>query len=166
MRTILVILTATILTSLYSPAYAFDMGKLKESASNAVDDGVMVTGDAKKLVESLTGDLGVSPKQAAGGTAAMLALAKNQLPADQFSGITDKVPGISDLLGGGEGGGLAASALSQVSNMDSVLKAFSSLGLSPDMVAQFAPTILKFLGNEGVGTNILGSLQGLWGAAG
>jgi len=50
--------------------------------------------------------------------------------------------------------------------MDSVLKAFSSLGLSPDMVAQFAPTILKFLGNEGVGTNILGSLQGLWGAAG
>ncbi len=165
MRSATIAIIMTLISALFSPLYAFDMKSLSDTATRAVDDGVVVTGDAQKLVDSLSSGLGVSAQQAAGGSAAMLAMAKNNLSSDQFQAITDKVPGISELMGG-EAGGLAGAALSQVSNLKGISNAFSTLGLSPDMITQFAPTIIKFLGDQGVAGSVLNSLKGLWGAAG
>ncbi|MZR62684.1 DUF2780 domain-containing protein [Alcanivorax sp. DP30] len=162
------------------PAQAFDFKKLTDSANTAVDSasqkanegmgaasgaldsGVAVSGEAQALVDSLTTDLGVTQKQAAGGAGALLAMAKNNLSADQFGGILSKVPGLDSLLGG-EGSGLASSMLGNISSLEGVGKVFSALGLSPDMISQFAPKILGFLGGEGVASSALSSLGGLWG---
>ena len=164
MRGILLMVVALTMAINSVQSYGFDLKEMSDSASRAVSDGVMVTGDAEKLVNTLTSGLGVNAEQAAGGSAALLSMAKNQLSAEQFKGVTDSVPGLSALLGGD--GGLAASALSQVSSMEGVSNAFKSLGLSPDMITQFAPMILKFLGEQGVGSDLVTQLQGLWGAAG
>jgi len=67
------------------------------------------------------------------------------------------------LLGGGEGGGVASSMLGNISSMQGVTKAFGALGMSPEMVSQFAPKILGFLGDKGVTGQVLNSLKGLWG---
>ncbi|CUR47636.1 DUF2780 domain-containing protein [Alloalcanivorax xenomutans] len=126
-----------------------------------------VAGDAKNMVDTLSSDLGVSQAQAAGGSAALLALAQTKLDASQFSGVTDKVSGLDQMLGNSqESSGLLGSVLGNVKSLQGVQTAFSAMGLSPDMVSQFAPTMLKFLGGQGVADGVLGSLQQLWTPAG
>ncbi|MCG8392281.1 MAG: DUF2780 domain-containing protein [Pseudomonadales bacterium] len=186
MKTLRLVLAGTSLAMvLAAPAQAFDLKGMTDSANKAVNDasekassgideasgaansamdsanqGLAVTGEAQTLVDSLTKDLGVTSQQAAGGAGALLAMAQNNLPADQFGGVLDKVPGLDSLLGGG---GMASSMLGNISSLQGVGKAFSALGLSPDMISQFAPKILEFLGGQGVGGQVLGSLKGLWG---
>ena len=184
---------------LASPAQAFDLKKMTDSANAAVDKasesadaginkasetandginkagdsanstldsvngGMAVSGEAKALVDSLSTDLDVSGQQAAGGAGALLAMAQSNLSGDQFSGVLNKVPGLESLLGGGEGGGVASSMLGNISSMQGVTKAFGALGMSPEMVSQFVPKILGFLGDKGVTGQVLNSLKGLWG---
>ena len=141
------------------------INKASDSANSTLDGvngGMAVSGEASALVDSLSSELGVSGQQAAGGAGALLAMAQSNLSADQFSGVLNKVPGLGSLLGGGEGGGLASSMLGNISSMQGVTKAFSALGMSPEMVSQFAPKILGFLGDKGVTGQVLNSLKGLW----
>lgn len=170
---------AVLVLGIGGQAQAFDFKKMTDSANSAMDDasqkagetmdkasttmdsGIAVSGEAQTLVDSLSADLGVTKQQAAGGAGALLAMAKNNLSADQFSGILAKVPGLDSLLGGD--GGMAGSMLGNISSLEGVGKVFSSLGLSPDMISQFAPKILGFLGGEGVASSALSSLGGLWG---
>ncbi|MFT6488515.1 MAG: hypothetical protein ACJAV3_000093 [Alcanivorax sp.] len=142
------------------------INKAGDSANNTLDSvngGMAVSGEAKALVDSLSTDLGVSGQQAAGGAGALLAMAQSNLSGDQFSGVLSKVPGLESLLGGGEGGGMMSSMLGNISSMQGVTKAFSALGMTPEMVSQFAPKILGFLGDKGVTGQVLNSLKGLWG---
>ncbi len=178
-----VMFCAALGVAITAPAQAFDFKKMTDSANSAMDSaseaagssmdqaneamasGMAVSGEAKALVDSLSTDLGVTQQQAAGGAGALLAMAQNNLSGDQFSGIMSKVPGLDSLLGGGEGGGIAGSMLGNISSLSGVAKVFSSLGLSPDMISQFAPKILGFLGGEGVAGSVLDSLSGLWGVS-
>lgn len=137
------------------------INKASDSANTTLDGvngGMAVSGEASALVDSLSSELGVSGQQAAGGAGALLAMAQSNLSADQFSGVLNKVPGLGSLLGGG----LASSMLGNISSMQGVTKAFSALGMSPEMVSQFAPKILGFLGDKGVTGQVLNSLKGLW----
>lgn len=193
MKTVrLAVASASLLMALSAPVQAFDLKGLTDSANKAIDDtsrkasetvnqasdkanssmdsatgGMAVSGEAKTLVDSLSQDLGVSTTQAAGGAGALLAMAQSNLSPDQFSGILGKVPGLDSLLGGGggEGGGALSSMLGKVSGMDGVKQAFGALGMSPDMIGQFAPKMLDFLGGKGVGGTALNALKGLWGGA-
>jgi len=177
-----IVMSAALGVAICGQAQAFDFKKLTDTANTAMDSaskkadegidkasqtmdsGVTVSGEAQALVDSLSTDLGVSQQQAAGGAGALLAMAQNNLSADQFSGILSKVPGLDSLLGG-EGGGMASSMLGNISSLEGVTKAFGALGLSPDMISQFAPKILGFLGGEGVAGSVLNSLGGLWGVS-
>lgn len=185
-------LAAALATALATPAYAFDLGGLTESANKAVDQAQQQVNDAASdsqaaidqatdkadkaagawstagetanLVKNLSGQLGVSTQQAAGGTAALFALAQSQLSGSQFGGITNKVSGLTSLLGGGSegGGGLTGTLLNGISSLGGVKTAFSSLGMSPEMIGQFVPIITQFLGTQGVTGSVLGALQSLW----
>jgi hypothetical protein len=118
-------------------------------------------GDTQTLVSQLQNQLGVSPTQAAGGTGALMSLAKNQLEGNQFSQITDKVSGLSSLLGGNSSSVLG-SLIPKVSSMADAKKTFDALGLSANSISQFAPMILDFLKQQGIGTDTLASLGSLW----
>ncbi|AJD46583.1 hypothetical protein S7S_00795 [Isoalcanivorax pacificus W11-5] len=178
---------ATLTVALFSVAAgasAFDFKSLSDSASKTINDAAKVAddatgsaqatldqansqfavaGDTADLVNSLSSQLGVTQTQAAGGTAALMSLAQTQLSGSQFSSITDKVSGLTGLLGSGESsGGMLGTVLGNVQSLQGVQTAFSALGLSPDMISQFAPMVLQFLGGQGVQNSLLGSLQNLW----
>jgi len=178
-------LAAALAVAVISPAQAFSLKSFTDSANKAVDQAqqkadevssqsqssldkttsnLSVAGDTASLVQNLSSQLGVSTQQAAGGTAALFALAQSKLPTSQFSGITDKVSGLSSLLGSSDSGGsgLAGSLLSNVSSLSSVGKVFSSLGMSSATISQFVPIITQFLGTQGVAGSAISALQGLW----
>lgn len=177
-------LAAALAVAVISPAQALSLKSFTDSANKAVDQAqqkasevtsqsqssldetsgsLAVAGDTASLVQNLSSQLGVSTQQAAGGTAALFALAQSKLPGGQFGGITDKVSGLSSLLGGGDsgGGGLASSLLGNISSLGGVQKAFSSLGMSSGLISQFAPIITQFLGTQGVTGSVIGALQNL-----
>ncbi|CAI8729555.1 MULTISPECIES: DUF2780 domain-containing protein [Pseudomonas] len=134
------------------------------------------TSETAGLLQAVTG-LGVTPQQAVGGTSAMLGLAKNQLSSTDYSQLAKEVPGIDKLSGGS--GNLAAlsgllgssgksagleNALGNVKNTSDLNNAFGALGMDSGMVGQFAPVLLKYLGDQGVGGPLLQSLGSIWGA--
>ena len=128
------------------------------------------------LLSALGSQLHVTPEQAAGGTGAMLGLAKNKLSGNDYSQLSEKVPGLDKLSGAGALSGLGGllgqsgnssavgSALGNVQNTNDLNKAFGALGMDSGMVGQFAPVILQYLGQQGVGGPLLKSLGGIWGA--
>ncbi|WP_085586785.1 MULTISPECIES: DUF2780 domain-containing protein [unclassified Pseudomonas] len=122
------------------------------------------------------GALNVTPQQAVGGTSAMLGLAKNQLSNTDYSELAKSVPGIDQLSGGagnlamlsgllgssGKSAGLD-NALGNVKDTNDLNNAFGALGMDSGMVGQFAPVLLQFLGQQGVGGPLLQSLGSIWG---
>ena len=107
------------------------------------------------LVSQLTSGLGVTPDQAVGGTGAMLGLAQNKLTPDQFSAVSNAIPGGSDILkaAGPLLGGANISSLADVQGI------FSKLGMSPDTVAKFAPILTQAASSAGPQiTSLLGGL--------
>lgn len=143
-----------------------------QTAVNSASGNLAVAGDTASLVNTLSGKLGVSNQQAAGGTAALFALAQSKMPSSEFSGITNKVSGLSGLLGSGGGSGsgsnssLTGTILNNVSSLGGVKTAFSSLGMSSGMIGEFTPIITQFLGTQGVSGTVVNALQGLWTPAG
>ena len=133
------------------------------------------TSETAGLLSALSA-LNVTPQQAVGGTSAMLGLAKNQLSSTDYSQLAKEVPGIDKLSGGS--GNLAAlsgllgssgksagleNALGNVKDTNDLNNAFGALGMDSGMVGQFAPILLQYLGQQGVGGSLLQSLGSIWG---
>ncbi len=113
-----------------------------------------------ELVGLLTKELGVTPDQATGGAGSLFELAKSRLKPEEFNQVSAAVPGMDGFLkaapkqGGGSPLGSLGSALPGGSGgLASVIGAFESLGLSPDMVSKFIPVITKFVQSKG-GSNV------------
>lgn len=171
---------ASLLALSASPAFAqFSLN----DAANAISG--MNGGDATAtaaptpqtadLLSTLT-QLNITPQQAIGGAGAMLGLAKNQLSSTDYSELAKSVPGINMLSGGGELGALAGllgssgkaagldNALGNVKDANDLNNAFSALGMDSGMIGQFAPVLLQYFGQQGVGGTLLSSLGSIWGA--
>ncbi|WP_192562656.1 DUF2780 domain-containing protein [Pseudomonas gozinkensis] len=133
------------------------------------------TSETAGLLSALSA-LNVTPQQAVGGTSAMLGLAKNKLSNTDYSELAKEVPGIDKLSGGS--GNLAAlsgllgssgksagleNALGNVKDTNDLNNAFGALGMDSGMVGQFAPILLQYLGQQGVGGSLLQSLGSIWG---
>jgi hypothetical protein len=102
------------------------------SASSAVS-GL----SSNSLISSLTSSLGVTTEQAVGGTGAMLGLAQKQLTPDQFTAVSNAIPGASDITKAAAPllGGAPTNSLGDVQSI------FSKLGMSPDTVSKFSPVL-------------------------
>ncbi len=134
-----------------------------------------------ELIQQLVSSLGVNEDQAKGGAGLLFNLAKDKLGAGDFQQITDKIPGVSDLMGAAPtqsaaasaGGGMmgalggAAAALGAgglgdklggLGDLASLASGFSQLGLSSDMVGKFAPVVLSFVQSQG-GDSMKGLLE-------
>ncbi len=172
---------ASLMTLAASPVFAgFSLDDVTKAASSMQGGNAATaaapTSETAGLLQAVTG-LGVTPQQAVGGTSAMLGLAKNQLSSTDYSQLAKEVPGIDKLSGGS--GNLAAlsgllgqsgksagleNALGNVKDTNDLNNAFGALGMDSGMVGQFAPVLLKYLGDQGVGGPLLQSLGSIWGA--
>lgn len=170
----------SLMTLAASPVFAqFNLSDAANAISGMKGDNSAAaaapTSETAGLLSALS-QLNVTPQQAVGGTGAMLGLAKNQLSSTDYSELAKSVPGIDKLSGGGELGALAGllgssgkaagldNALGAVKNTNDLNNAFSALGMDSGMIGQFAPVLLQYFGQQGVGGSLLNSLGGIWGA--
>ncbi len=170
------------------PAFAFSLSDAANAVS-AVSSGnsngntasLLSNPQSLELLQSLSA-LKLTPQQAVGGAGAMFGLAKNQLPSAQYSQLNQSIPGLQKLEGNnglkqleGLGGllgqtpqtpvsGATNAALANVTNLQELNQAFGALGMDSAMIGQFAPLLLQYLGQQGVGGPLLSSLSSLWGA--
>ncbi|WP_019276775.1 DUF2780 domain-containing protein [Vibrio coralliilyticus] len=140
-------------------SYAFlNLGKESPDSialTSIISEKLSNTQSQSPLTDALTSNLSISGEQAATGSAALLSLAQNQLPADQSEELTGAIPGLSSLssLGGITG---------QVQSMSAVSDIFAKIGLAPSMISQFTPVILEYLSGQGASSGLMTSLEELW----
>ena len=96
--------------------------------------------ESSGLLSSLTSSLGITDKQAAGGTAALLQAASQSMPKENYTSLLKSVPGFESIAGSG----LAGSAMNMLGGGDMVGQAFKALGMDNTMVGKFAPIILEY----------------------
>jgi Protein of unknown function VcgC/VcgE (DUF2780) len=119
-----------------------------------------------ELVGALSKELGSSPEQAAGAAGALFGLAKTRLKPEEFSQVSNAVPGMSSLLKAAPAVAAGTSGLSKMagsaSGLASAASAFTKLGLKPDMVTKAVPVLTSFVtksGGAGVGDLLAGALK-------
>ncbi|MBK5353762.1 DUF2780 domain-containing protein [Pseudomonas sp. TH41] len=172
---------ASLMSLAASPVFAgFSLDDVTKAASSMQGGNAATTAaptsETAGLLDVLTSQLNITPEQAIGGTGAMLGLAKNQLSSTDYSQLAKNVPGLDMLSGVGQLGALSGllgssgqstgleNALGNVKNTSDLDSAFGALGMDDSMVGQFAPVILKYLGDQGLGGSLLENLGGIWGA--
>jgi len=140
------------LVTVVTPANSAGFDSLLKSTESLT--GVSTKSTNSDLLGSLTKQLGVTESQAAGGTAALLSMASQNLSGADSSLLKSVIPAELSTT-------LSSQMLNQVTNMAGVQSAFSALGLDASMVQQFAPIILQYVTANG-GSDLLGSLTKLW----
>jgi hypothetical protein len=120
-----------------------------------------------ELVGALSKELGSTPEQAAGAAGALFGVAKSRLAANDFSTVSNAVPGMDLLLKAApqsEAGPAGLASLSKMagsaSGLASAASAFSRLGLSPDLVPKAVPVLTSFVSKSG-GANVGNLLAGV-----
>lgn len=136
-----------------------------ESASNM----------AMGLLPLLSSELNVTQTQAQGGMGSLLQVAQGALSSGEFSQLSQGIPGMETLLaaapalgskstGGNALSGMLANAggmAAGLSTMTKLNKQFEALGLSPEMVIQFATLAIDYFSNTSAaneGSNNTGDL--------
>jgi Protein of unknown function VcgC/VcgE (DUF2780) len=129
---------------------------------------------SSELINQLTQQLSVTPKQAAGGAGTLFGVAKSNLSPENFNKIAAVVPGMNGLLkaapAAAPSGASAASASGGLSGLANALpgkagglmsaaSSFQKLGMSPDMVGKFVPQLTQFVGAKG-GPGVASLLSG------
>ena len=191
MKKLSAVALATWMTVAASPVFAGGFS-LNDAAGilNQVQGGNSAKSDQTVQALALLNkaqQMGVKPEQAAGGVGAMLSLAKNQLPTNDYAALTQQVPGINKVTGAGALTQLsqfsaknpqlqalvgqinpvskdAKVAVSNVTNQSQLNSAFEALGMNSSLIQEFAPLITQYLGQQGVASPLLTTLSTLWGA--
>jgi hypothetical protein len=112
------------------------------------------TSPSPELIGTMTKELGVTPKQAVGGTGALLGLAKSRMKADEFGQVASAIPGTDALLkaapaAGGMGAMAGMGGMGGAAGLASLAGGFKSLGMSPDMAAKMVPVLGKYVESKG-----------------
>ena len=95
-----------------------------------------------ELTKDLAKNFGVTEAQAAGGVGAMFQHAAEKLNAVDFDSIRKSTPGVDKYLKASQSA-LGGAKLSDIGGLEG---AFKKLGLTPQMVAQFKPLVLDYVG--------------------
>lgn len=121
------------------------------------------------LVGLLTSQLGVTEKQAKGGTGSILNYARDKLSEADFTKVAQAIPGVGEYLDAAPKAGGVAGAVSGASSLLggkkegggllSLAGQFAELGLGSDMIGKFVPVIVSYVKSSG-GEAVAGLLAG------
>lgn len=136
-------LLIAILLPALAGAQASDL--LKDAQSSDMLKGA-AEGMSDALPSVLQNQLGLSKDQAEGGLGSLLSLAGENLGAVDFDKLKGMIPGASGYIDAAKNLGAVTGPLE---NLDGLNSALAKLGISPDVVAQFVPTVTQYLGKFG-----------------
>jgi hypothetical protein len=176
MKRILIIFMLSFSLAQIAQAGSLDglLNKAIDSAATAVNSPEKK--DAKEtskevamgLLPELSNQFGVSEEQAKGGMGALMQVAKGNLSSQEFTQLSQGVPGMDTLLAAAPAfssnskSGAISGALSNLGGVASALggagmltKQFESLGLSTEMIGQFASIAIDYFSGNGLDTSAL-----------
>lgn len=117
--------------------------------------------DLKGMLNVLTENLDVDQSQAEGGLGALFSYLQQNISPEQFSQLSDGLPGLQNIIQSApdvsqlsESDGLsglldkAAEYNESLKALNDLKKQFEALGLSPDMIAQYAQQVRQYLDTE------------------
>lgn len=142
-----------------SPAVSVPAVKDTPRESSMMDTATDV---AMGLLPMLTSQLGVTETQAEGGMGSLLQVAQGALSSDEFGQLSQGIPGMDTLLAAAPalgsksaGGNALTGMLSNAGGMAAGLgvmgkltEQFEALGLSPDMILQFANLAISYFSSS------------------
>lgn len=113
----------------------------------------------QEFIQMAAGQLGISEDSAKTATGGVLDLIKDQTTEGDFGQLAAEVPGLTDMLGQGGGGGLGGLMGSAAGMLGGkagaalgLMGVMKSAGLSTDQVGSFVPMLFQFLkGKAGEG---------------
>jgi hypothetical protein len=113
------------------------------------------------MISSVSGSVGIDETQAQGSLASIFNYAKENISAEQFSGLSNSLPGLDSLMGalpdtsaitskGGLGGLIdkAANYSDSLKSLNELKKQFEALGLSQEMITQVVSSAQAYLDTE------------------
>jgi hypothetical protein len=113
------------------------------------------------MISSVSESVGIDKSQATGSLASIFNYAKENISAEQFSGLSDSLPGLDSLMGsvpdisemtseGGLGGLMdkAANYNDSLKAMNELKKQFEALGLSPEMITKVVSSTKAYLDTD------------------
>lgn len=118
-------------------------------AANAQSLSNLAASMKDPLMGMLTSQLGVTDNQAKGGVGSLLILAKEKLPAADFTKVANVVPGAGKYMELAKTLGAVAGPLKNVAGLNGAL---GKLGMSTDTIAKFVPAVTNFMGKAGGST--------------
>ncbi|PKG99226.1 DUF2780 domain-containing protein [Paraglaciecola sp. MB-3u-78] len=113
------------------------------------------------MISSVSESVGIDESQAKGSLASVFNYAKENISAEQFSGLSDSLPGLDSLMGavpdisgmsseGGLGGLMdkAANYNASLKAVNELKKQFEALGLSSEMIMQVVNSAKTYLDTD------------------
>jgi hypothetical protein len=113
------------------------------------------------MISSVSESVGIDEEQAEGSLASIFNYAKENISAEQFSGLSESLPGLDSLMSavpdisemtseGGIGGLMdkAANYNDSLKAMNELKKQFEALGLSPEMITEVVNSAKAYLDTE------------------
>jgi hypothetical protein len=137
-----------LLTLISIPAGVYAQGSTLGSLAGALKD---------PLTSMLMSKLGITENQAKGGIGSYLTLAKEKLAKGDFDKVTSLVPGATKYMDTAKQLGAVAGPLGNVAGLNGAL---GKLGMKPETVAAFAPTVTDYIGKAG-GSGVTSMLSGM-----
>lgn len=119
--------------------------------------GSMASSLKDPLVGLLTSQLGITENQAQGGIGSYLTLAKEKLAKGDFDKIAGLIPGASKYMDSAKKLGAVTGPVGNLAGLNGSL---GKLGMAPDTVAKFAPTVTDAVGKIG-GDSVTKMLAGI-----
>ena len=119
--------------------------------------GSMVGTLKDPLTNLLMSQLGITENQAKGGIGSYLTLAKEKLAKGDFDKIAALLPGASKYMDTAKKLGAVAGPLGNLAGLNGAL---GELGMKPEAVTAFAPTVTDYIGKAG-GSSVASMLGGI-----
>jgi len=109
-------------------------------------DAVAATPPGRAIVAQLQDEFGFSEGQVRGALGALLVFARDRLPKPDFDDLAKRIPNADDIMQEVKLHGIVNGPLDDLDDYEATL---SNLGIGPQLAAQFAPAVVKYLGAAG-----------------
>ncbi|MFT5841072.1 MAG: hypothetical protein ACI9UT_003586 [Flavobacteriales bacterium] len=126
-----------------------------------VEAGKSAIPNVADMISSVSNSVGIDKSQAEGSLASVFNYAKENISAEQFSGLSDSFPGLDSLMGAvpdisamKSAGGLsglmdkASNYSDSLKSINELKKQFEALGLSPEMITQVVSGAQAYLDTD------------------
>jgi hypothetical protein len=100
----------------------------------------------RSIMPQLQEQFGLSEPQVRGALGALLVFARDRLPKPEFDELAESIPNAEHIMQEVKQRGIVTGPLDDIDDYEASL---SSLGMGQPLASQFAPAVLKYLGDAG-----------------